>query len=150
LSLPRLEKSGCEYHFVASNDKLRALLRYTEVDIVLSVSLHVRLFELLALPAGLPVNVFHLLPVEEGCWWLPVLRSGVHCLGMPALRKSEFHKALAVMIRDMRIAHSKAIESTDVNRYRGIRHHDLITAKDGLKLTSGPGRGVPFMEAIHT
>lgn len=109
-----------------------------------------RLFELMTLLAGFPVNMFHLLPVEEGCWWLPVLRNGAHCLGMPALRTKEFNRALAVMIREIRIGHSEALELTDVNRYRGIRHPGLITATDALKLTSWPARGVPFMEAIHT
>ena len=150
LSLPLLEKSGCECHFAESKDKLRTLLRYTEVDIVLSLNPHGRLFELMALLAGLPVNMFHLLPVEEGCWWLPVLRNGAHCLGISALRTSEFNKAFAVMIRDIRVAHSEAVEFTDVSRYRSIRRPGLITATGVLKVTSGPVRGVPFVEAIHT
>jgi hypothetical protein len=36
--------------------------------------------------------VFYSLRVEEGYWWLPVLRLGKECLGTPALRGGEFRR----------------------------------------------------------
>src|SRR6516225_2972585 len=30
------------------------------------------------------------LPVEEGCWWLPVLQNGEDCLGTAAFRPNQF------------------------------------------------------------
>jgi hypothetical protein len=73
-------------HFAESNQELRNLLRHIKLDIVLSLNTHRRLFEMMSLLAGLPVNMFHLLPVEEGGWWLPVLREGQDCLGVDAVR----------------------------------------------------------------
>jgi len=60
------------------------LLSHTELDIVLSLNAHQSLSELIALLAGSRVSMFHRVPVEEGCWWLPVLRNGHNCLGAAA------------------------------------------------------------------
>jgi hypothetical protein len=77
-----LEKMGCECHFAESNQELRNLLGRTKLDIVLSLNTRHRLLEIMSLLAGLPINMFHQLPVEEGGWWLPVLREGQDCLGV--------------------------------------------------------------------
>jgi hypothetical protein len=69
-----LEKMVCECHLAESNEELRNLLGHTKLDIVLSLNTHHRLLEMMSLLAGLPINMFHLLPVEEGGWRLPVLR----------------------------------------------------------------------------
>lgn len=39
-------------------------------------------------------HIFSALPVENGCWWLPVVRNGRLCFGEPALRSAEFKEAL--------------------------------------------------------
>jgi hypothetical protein len=39
-------------------------------------------------------HIFSALPVESGCWWLPVVRDGRPCFGEPALRSAEFKEAL--------------------------------------------------------
>ena len=54
---------------------------------------------MLALLAGLRVSMFYMLPVEEGCWWLPVLRNGENCLGTPAIRTTEFTYVLIEIIK---------------------------------------------------
>jgi hypothetical protein len=56
-------------------------------------------FGLLAALAGLPVTVFLCLPVEDSCFWLPAIDGGKDCLGLPALRPSEFASALEEMAR---------------------------------------------------
>ena len=73
------------------NDALN-LLSSQPIDLVLS-NTHLpdgTGFRLLRALAGLPVTVFLCLPVENSCFWLPAIDGGQECLGMPALRPSEF------------------------------------------------------------
>lgn len=42
--------------------------------------------------------------VEAGCWWLPVYLRGEFCLGMPALRPSEFAQMLDALVNEIRNA----------------------------------------------
>jgi hypothetical protein len=95
----RLEKLGCECHFAESYREVSVLLSHTKLDIVLSLYTHQRLSQMLALLAGLRVSMFYMLPVEEGCWWLPVLRNGENCLGTPAIRTTEFTYVLIEIIK---------------------------------------------------
>jgi len=97
----RLHRWGFRCH-VASN--MRAafdLLNSHPVDLVLSST---QLsdgtgFGLLLALAGLPVTAFLCLPVEDSCFWLPAIDDGKDCLGLPALRPSEFARALDEMSR---------------------------------------------------
>jgi hypothetical protein len=98
-SFRRLEKLGCECHFAESYREVSALLSHTKLDIVLSLYTHQRLSQMMALLAGLRVSMFYMLPVEEGCWWLPVLRNGENCLGTPAIRTTEFTYVLIEIIK---------------------------------------------------
>jgi len=54
---------------------------------------------MMALLAGLRVSMFYMLPVEEGCWWVPVLRNGENCLGTPAIHTTEFTYVLIEIIK---------------------------------------------------
>jgi CheY-like chemotaxis protein len=56
-------------------------------------------FDLLMALAGLPVTAFLCLPVENSCFWLPAIDAGKECLGLPALRPSEFASTLERMAR---------------------------------------------------
>ena len=58
-------------------------------------------FGLLVNLAGLPVTAFLCLPVENGCFWLPAIDDGKECLGLPALRPSEFAKTLEEMTQSL-------------------------------------------------
>jgi len=51
--------------------------------------------------SGLPVTMFLCMPVEESCYWLPAIDAGKECLGLPALRPSEFASALAELARSL-------------------------------------------------
>jgi hypothetical protein len=147
-----LEKMGCECHFAASNEELRNLLGHTKLDIVLSLNTRHRLLEMMSLLAGLPINMFHLLPVEEGGWWLPVLREGDACLGVDAVRTREFSKVLTVMVRDIRVARSNAAQHSEAREYRDRDRPEIafLKAAVALKVISGPERGGPFREARPT
>jgi hypothetical protein len=39
---------------------------------------------------GSNASIFYTFPVENGCWWLPLLRHGQNCHGAPAFRRGEF------------------------------------------------------------
>jgi hypothetical protein len=54
---------------------------------------------MIALLAGQRVSMFYMRPVEEDCWWLPVLRNGENCLGTPAIRTSGFTYVLVEIIK---------------------------------------------------
>ena len=98
-SFRRLERLGCECHFAESHREVNALLSHTKLDIVLSLCTHERLSQMMALLAGLRVSMFYMLPIEEGCWWLPVLRNGENCLGTPAIHTTEFTYVLIEIIK---------------------------------------------------
>jgi hypothetical protein len=77
------------------------LLRSHPVNLVLS-NTHLSDgtgFRLLMTLAGLPITAFLCLPVENGCFWLPAIDGGKACLGLPALRPSEFVSTLEEMAR---------------------------------------------------
>jgi len=147
-----LEKMGCECHFAESNQELRNLLGHTKIDIVLSLNRRHRLLEIMSLLAGLPINMFHLLPVEEGGWWLPVLREGEDCLGVDGVRTREFSKVLTVMIRDIRIARSTATKLLEADEYGDRKRLRIafLKAAGALKVSSRPQRSESFVEARRT
>jgi hypothetical protein len=58
-------------------------------------------FRLLMTLDGLPVTAFLCLPVENSCLWLPAINAGKTCLGLPALRSSEFVSTLDEMARSL-------------------------------------------------
>jgi hypothetical protein len=82
------------------------LLSSHSVDLVLS-NTHLSDgtgFCLLAALAGLPVTAFRCLPIEDSCFWLPAIDGGKDCLGLPALRPSEFASALEEMAQSLAAA----------------------------------------------
>lgn len=106
LSQRQLERKGCRCHFANSQKKLKDLLSQKQFDIVLAMH---RIEGgstdwLGAALSGSRTSLFYLLPVEVGCWWVPVLRIGTDCLGSPALRHSEFFDALNEIVNETRAA----------------------------------------------
>ena len=97
--LSPLEKAGCQCQFVESHREMDTLLSYTELDIVLSLNARHGLSEIVALLADSRVSMFHRVPVEEGCWWVPVLRNGHNCLGAAAFRPNEFTSVFAGIVK---------------------------------------------------
>jgi hypothetical protein len=97
----RLHRWGFRCHLARNMRAASDLLRSRPVDLVLS-NTHLSDgtgFGLLGTLAGLPVTAFLCLPVENGCFWLPAIDAGKECLGLPALRPSEFASALEEMAR---------------------------------------------------
>jgi response regulator RpfG family c-di-GMP phosphodiesterase len=95
----RLHAWGFRCHFANNARTARELLKSVRIDVVLS-NTHLSDgtgFGLLRSLTGLPVTAFLCLPVEDSCFWLPAIDSGKECLGLPALRPSEFVNALEEM-----------------------------------------------------
>jgi len=99
--LSPLAEVGCECHFAESLQEIVHILGRAKVDIVLSLNTQQSLAELTGLLAGSCSSMFHRLPVEEGCWWMPVLRNGESCLGAAAFRSNEFIRVFAEIVRVM-------------------------------------------------
>jgi len=102
----RLKHWGFRCHIASNVRAASDLLSSQPFDLVLS---NTRLpdgtgFGLLAALAGLPVTAFLCLPVENSCLWLPAIDAGKECLGLPALRPSEFSRALEEMARGLGVA----------------------------------------------
>jgi hypothetical protein len=100
--LAALKRLGCESCFATNLGSASKLFGDQEFDLVLSES---RLpgsdrKNLMPRLAGSRASVFFFCPVENGCWWLPVLRHGEYCYGSPALRPLEFTVELKSILRE--------------------------------------------------
>jgi response regulator RpfG family c-di-GMP phosphodiesterase len=97
----QLYRWGFQCHLARDMRAAFALMMARPVDLVLS-NTHLpdgTGFDLLMSLAGLPVTAFLCLPVENSCFWLPAIDDGKECLGLPALRPSEFASTLEKMAR---------------------------------------------------
>jgi hypothetical protein len=109
LSQGRLERKGCRCHFAKSQRKLEELLNQKQFDIVLTMPrIEGSSTDWLgAALSGSRATLFYVLPVEVGCWWVPVLRVGAECFGAPALRPREFSEALDGIVDEIRTTATK-------------------------------------------
>jgi hypothetical protein len=99
----RLHRWGFRCHFASNIRAASDLLNSQPVNLVLS-NTHLpdgTVIGLLVAFAGLPVTAFLCLPVENGCFWLPAIDHGKECLGLPALRPSEFARTLEEMTQSL-------------------------------------------------
>jgi hypothetical protein len=99
-----LGSHGFECCFASSYWDACALLGTRQFDLVLS-PMRLRdssIFPLVGLLEGSEVTLFFFQLVEDGCWWLPALRSGRLCFGTYALRPSEFVASLNEVIEEVR------------------------------------------------
>ena len=88
-------------------------------------------FGLLMASAGLPIKAFLCLPVENSCYWLPAIDGGKACLGLPALRPSEFANVLernnAVFsghaVSQSRFSSSAKHDVGSTERKKAMTHH---------------------------
>jgi DNA-binding NtrC family response regulator len=100
-----LEGRGCDCRFATSYQEACSLLDTQHFDLVLS-PLRLRdrsIFPLASLLEGSSITLFYFQLVEDGCWWLPALRSGRKCFGTHALRPSEFVISLNEIIAELQV-----------------------------------------------
>ena len=100
----RLERNGCECEFAECERTAWEMLCHRQFDLVLSLhsSRGSSCPSLGVLLSGSPTTLFYALRVEAGCWWVPMLRLGEECFGVPALRPSEFASALDEVLKEIR------------------------------------------------
>jgi hypothetical protein len=109
-----LGRLGFRCHYASNLNTARHVLRSLRIDLVLS---NTHLSDgtglgLLEVLADLPVTMFLCLPVETSCFWVPMINAGRDCLGLPALRPSEFWRALEEMTGRWRQAADDLPESS--------------------------------------
>lgn len=96
----QLESRGCRCWSATSTEELSAMVDRQSFDLILSTSwLPDRVLGKLADSKS---TVFFSYPVRNGCWWLPVLERGRHCLGEPALRGNQFGGLIGQWLRQIR------------------------------------------------
>jgi hypothetical protein len=100
----RLEVSGCHCEFAECEREVWNVLEQRRFDIVLSVhrGQGARTESLGAMLSGSRTTLFYALPVEKGCWWVPILKVGEECFGAPALRPTEFANALDEVLEQIK------------------------------------------------
>jgi hypothetical protein len=96
----QLEKRGCRCGFARSAAEALALNGPRDYHLILTSVPVAQIDPSLAELGGFQSNVFYCHPVEDGCWWLPVVRHGCKCLGTPGVRGAEFLGILDQIIRD--------------------------------------------------
>ena len=103
--IKRLEGYGCVCGFATSYQEACSLLKLQRFDLVLS-PMRLRdssLFPLVRQLEGSQITLFYFQAVEEGCWWLPALRSGRNCFGSCALRPNEFVTSLEQIMGEIQL-----------------------------------------------
>jgi hypothetical protein len=108
-----LQERGCKCSFATSYQEACSLLSGERFDLVLSPTRlrDCSIFPLLGLLEGSRVTLFYFQLVEDGCWWLPALRSGRKCFGSYALRPSEFVVSLGEIIDDIQVRSQDTVEA---------------------------------------
>jgi hypothetical protein len=110
LSQRHLERKVCRCHFARSQRGLEELLNEKQFDIVLTMRrIEGRSTDWLGALLGSRTTLFYALPVEVGCWWVPVLRGGADCFGAPALRPREFFDVLNEIVHEIRTTAAKTV-----------------------------------------
>lgn len=96
LLVKQLKKLGFSCLIAHSFDEAKEKLSGEDFDLVLSrLSINGgNAYELRPLLVGRPTSLFYSLSVQQGCWWIPGVRSGIECMGEPALRPEDFFRAL--------------------------------------------------------
>jgi len=87
-----LDNRGCQCHFASSCKDACVSISQTAFDVVIS---QFELPDRTAYPLvdrlmGSTATLFFSKPVENGCWWLPMLVRGRECVGAHGLRPGEF------------------------------------------------------------
>jgi hypothetical protein len=99
--MDRLTEWGGQCHLASCRYDVGVLLRSQRIELVLS---RMRLpdgnaFELIPLVEGRSISLYSYLPAKDGCWWLPLVKSGAECISGPAMPELEFMEMLEGLIR---------------------------------------------------
>ena len=110
----RLETNGCRCEFAECEREVWNILQQEQFDIVLSVhrGQSSEPESLGAFLSGSRTTLFYALPVENGCWWVPILKVGEECFGAPALRPTEFANALDEVLEQIKAGFASPVIPT--------------------------------------
>ena len=108
----QLQSRGCRCAFARSAQEALELNGPLDYDLILTSVTVAQIDSCLTGLGGFQPNVFYCHPVEDGCWWLPVVRHGAKCFGAPGVRGAEFLGVLDQIIRDRKSARVPPSEPT--------------------------------------
>lgn len=100
-TLFHLEQLGCTCAFATSSEEAIALIDRHAFHLILSTKPLHETDPLVAALGESDCTVFFSYPVEDGCWWLPLMRHGQKCLGAPAVRLSVFVGLLDRLVKEI-------------------------------------------------
>jgi len=106
--LSHLEQRGCHCWFATSAEQGVALFNKHRFHLILSTSPVGQATRMISLLGRSNCHAFYAYPVENGCWWLPLMNGGQECLGAPALRPREFAGVLDQILEEIRASHFAA------------------------------------------
>jgi len=98
--LERLAKSGWMCVAAEAAQPAHEVAGANRFDLILSET-HLpdgNFQDLMGLLADSESSLYTCLPVQDDCWWVPVIRQGQFCLGTPALRSREFCEELTQIL----------------------------------------------------
>ncbi|MGH9717804.1 MAG: hypothetical protein ACRD4R_13910 [Candidatus Acidiferrales bacterium] len=98
----QLENRGCHCWFAHSTTEAATLYQEHTFDLILSTKLVSKFDATLPLLASTGCKIFHCLPDEESCWWLPMPTDGQKFADGPGMRPSEFLDMLDKMLAQRR------------------------------------------------
>jgi hypothetical protein len=116
-----LEQRGCHCWFATSAEQGIALFKKHRFPLILSASPVRQATRMIALLGRSNCSVFYAYPVENGCWWLPLINGGQKCFGAPALRPSEFADVLDQKLKEIRTNHFAAPKRLQEDAYDNAR-----------------------------
>lgn len=97
-----LEERGCRCSLARSAEEGAALFQKCEFRLVLGMNSVQQTSRLISLLSMSNCSAFYALPVEQGCWWLPLMKGGQRCLVAAALRPREFTIILDETLKEIR------------------------------------------------
>jgi len=98
----RLEARGCQCSYAGSYSEGARFFAERGFDVVLCADVGEGMGVLVAPLIGSTASLFRAHAVEDSCWWLPTVRHGRKCLGIPAFRPTEFAIALERIVEEIR------------------------------------------------
>jgi hypothetical protein len=101
-----VENHGYHCWFARSTEDGLALLGRHAFRLILSTRPMRQTNPMVSQVGGSDCSVFYCYPVEDGCWWLPLMRHGQKCLGTPALRPCEFVNVLDQVVNEIELDHA--------------------------------------------
>ncbi|MGH9561805.1 MAG: hypothetical protein ACRD3S_10150 [Terracidiphilus sp.] len=112
-----LNSAGCEVRCAASCQEALALLQERRYRVVLSKSKLADGNPRQLIPATQAADgwLFLSFPVEDGCWWIPLMEEGQLCMEAVALHSREFSQVLLKIVKAIQPAPREAVQESSTS-----------------------------------